>query len=119
MGIRLEDTANGTIWKLEAKETLIAEREKKLQAQKEKELEKKRKEEERLKKEKEKEEKAKIDPKTMFLGITELYSQFDERGIPTHDAKGEPITKSGLKKIMKLYQAQEKLHNAWLEKNQQ
>ncbi|CBK24811.2 uncharacterized protein [Blastocystis hominis] len=119
VGIRLEDTANGTIWKLEAKETLIAEREKKLQLQKEKELEKKRKEEERMKKEKEKEEKAKIDPKTMFLGMTELYSQFDERGIPTHDAKGEPITKSGLKKIMKLYQAQEKLHNAWLEKNQQ
>lgn len=44
---------------------------------------------------------------------------FDFQGIPTHDANGEPITKSGMKKIMKLYQAQEKLHNAWLAKNQQ
>lgn len=119
VGIRLEDTQDGTVWKLDDKETLLAEREKKLQMMKEKELEKKKKEEERLKKEKEKEEKAKIDPKEMFRGMTDLYSQFDERGIPTHDAKGEPISKSGLKKIMKAYQAQEKLHNAWLEKSKQ
>ena len=38
--------------------------------------------------------------------------------MPTHDAAGEPMTKSGLKKLQKLYQAQEKLHNAWLAKNQ-
>lgn len=49
----------------------------------------------------------------------DIICSFDCQGIPTHDANGEPITKSGLKKIMKLYQAQEKLHNAWLAKNQQ
>ena len=34
--------------------------------------------EEKARKEKEKEEKAKIDPKTMFLGMTDVYSKFDE-----------------------------------------
>ena len=90
---------------------------------------KKKQAEEKARKDKEKEEKARIDPKTMFLGMTEQYSKFDEKvalwhcndrsGIPTHDAKGEEISKSAMKKIMKLYQAQEKLHNAWLEKNKQ
>ena len=35
--------------------------------------------EEKARKEKEKEEKARIDPKTMFLGMTEQYSKFDEK----------------------------------------
>ena len=77
-GIRLEDTANGTIWKLENKETLIAEREEKIRIAKEKEEAKRKQAEERARKEKEKEEKAKIDPKTMFLECKE-YSKFDEK----------------------------------------
>ena len=74
-GIRLEDTANGTTWKMISKEELKAEEE----AKKKKEEEKKIKEEEAQRMEKEREEKAKIDPKTMFLGMTDLYSQFDAR----------------------------------------
>lgn len=77
-GIRLEDSANGTIWKLDNKETLIAEREEKIRIAKEKEEAKKKQAEEKARKEKEKEEKAKIDPKTMFLDNKE-YSQFDEK----------------------------------------
>ena len=64
----MEDTANGTIWKLQDKETLIAEREEKIRLAKEKEEMKR----------KQAEEKAKIDPKTMFLGMTDVYSKFDE-----------------------------------------
>ena len=62
----MEDTANGTIWKLQDKETLIAEREEKIRLAKEKEEMKR------------KQAKAKIDPKTMFLGMTDVYSKFDE-----------------------------------------
>ena len=78
-GIRLEDTGSGTVWKLARKEDLIAEREEKMRAAKEKEEMKKKMAEEKARKEKEKEEKAKIDPKVMFLGMTDLYSQFDEK----------------------------------------
>ena len=46
---------------------------------KEKEEMKKKMAEEKARKEKEKEEKAKIDPKEMFLGMTDLYSKFDEK----------------------------------------
>ena len=74
----MEDTANGTIWKLQDKETLIAEREEKIRLAKEKEEMKRKQAEEKARKEKEKEEKAKIDPKTMFLGMTDVYSKFDE-----------------------------------------
>ena len=77
-GIRLEDTANGTIWKLQDSETLIAEREEKIRIAKEKEELKKKQAEEKARKEKEKEEKAKIDPKEMFLGMTDQYSKFNE-----------------------------------------
>ena len=35
--------------------------------------------------------------------------------MPTHDAKGEEIAKSTLKKLQKLYQLQEKKHNDYLE----
>ena len=59
-GIRLEDTSSGTVWKLARKEDLIAEREEKMRVAKEK-------------------EEAKIDPKEMFLGMTDLYSKFDEK----------------------------------------
>ena len=36
------------------------------------------------------------------------------QGFPTHDAKGEEISKAQLKKLQKLYQAQEKKHNDYL-----
>lgn len=78
-GIRLEDTSSGTVWKLARKEDLIAEREEKMRVAKEKEEMKKKMAEEKAHKEKEKEEKAKIDPKEMFLGMTDLYSKFDEK----------------------------------------
>jgi hypothetical protein len=37
----------------------------------------------------------------MFKSETNLYSQFDEDGIPTHDASGEKISKSMYKKLKK------------------
>lgn len=35
----------------------------------------------------------KINPKDMFKGENDKYSQFDEDGIPTHDKDGKEISK--------------------------
>ena len=54
----------------------------------------------------------------MFRNQTDKYSQFDEQGIPTHDASGEAITDSQRKKLRKQWQAQEKKHKDYLTKKQ-
>lgn len=64
-------------------------------------------EQERLKR-----EKAKIRPEDMFKGLSE-YSKFDDKGIPTHDAQGEPLSKSSTKKLLKQWQLQEKLYKQY------
>jgi len=53
----------------------------------------------------------------MYIGQTDLYSKFDEQGVPTHDKEGKELTKGLLKKLKKDSEAQEKLHQTWLEKN--
>merc|ERR1711981_1408183 len=90
-----------------------------------KEKEEKRIAEEKKNKEKEKkkaiekakqadlEAKKKIPPSEMFQTgeYAGKFSKFDEKGMPTHDVKGEEVAKSQLKKLQKLYQAQEKRYN--------
>jgi hypothetical protein len=44
------------------------------------------------------------------------YSLFDEEGIPTHDAAGEKLSKSALKKLKKDWEKQKKLFESNLEK---
>lgn len=84
--------------------------------------EKKRKKEEAAKKKQEQEmaklAKMKIPPCEMFRAETDKYSKFDETGFPTHDAEGKEISKGQAKKLRKLYETQEKLHNEYLEMNQ-
>lgn len=50
----------------------------------------------------------------MFLLFVALLSQ----GFPTHDAEGKELSKGLAKKLRKLYEAQEKLHNEYLQMNQ-
>lgn len=50
-----------------------------------------------------------INPLDMFKNETHLYSQFDEDGVPTHDANGEKISKSGYKKLKKDWEKQKQL----------
>lgn len=73
----------------------------------------------------EKEAKKKIRPEDMFKGSyhsfftsgvqvvsseqTDKYSQFDESGIPTHDAAGEKLAKSAYKKLHKEWEKQRRL----------
>jgi hypothetical protein len=53
-----------------------------------------------------------IAPEEMFKSQTDLYSAFDAEGIPTHDAAGEKISKSGLKKLRKDWEKQKALYEA-------
>uniref|UniRef100_A0A9J8BFT8 cysteine--tRNA ligase n=1 Tax=Cyprinus carpio carpio TaxID=630221 RepID=A0A9J8BFT8_CYPCA len=104
--------------KLVDKETLLKEREEK----KKMEDEKKKKKEEAAKKKQEQEmaklAKMKVKPSEMFRSETDKYSNFDETGFPTHDAEGKELSKGLAKKLRKLYEAQEKLYNEYLQSTQ-
>lgn len=55
---------------------------------------------------------ASIPPAEMFRSQTDKYSAFDEQGLPTHDAEGEPLSAKQRKKLQKLWQAQEKKYQS-------
>uniref|UniRef100_A0A0M3JXA8 Cysteine--tRNA ligase, cytoplasmic n=1 Tax=Anisakis simplex TaxID=6269 RepID=A0A0M3JXA8_ANISI len=106
LGVRLEDRSSQTCVKLVNRETLIREQQQKRDVEMAKQLEKERKQ-----KEKEEREAAKrIPPNEMFKRGDEAtkYSKYDERGIPTHGADGEEISKKQRKKLEKLYETQKK-----------
>jgi len=50
-----------------------------------------------------------IPAEEFFRSQTDLYSQFDEDGVPTHDATGEKISKSNFKKLRKEWEKQKRL----------
>lgn len=49
----------------------------------------------------------------MFLNEKNKYSQFDEKGIPTHDHEGNALNPNALKALKKEWEKQQKLHEAW------
>uniref|UniRef100_A0A671QA03 Cysteine--tRNA ligase, cytoplasmic n=1 Tax=Sinocyclocheilus anshuiensis TaxID=1608454 RepID=A0A671QA03_9TELE len=119
LGVRLEDRDGlPTSVKLVDKETLLKEREEK----KKMEDEKKKKKEEAARKKQEQEmaklAKMKVKPSEMFQSETDKYSNFDETGFPMHDAEGKELSKGLAKKLRKLYEAQEKLYNEYLQSTQ-
>ncbi|KAL9092549.1 MAG: hypothetical protein Q9165_004353 [Trypethelium subeluteriae] len=59
---------------------------------------------------------AKINPAELFKN--EMYSEWDEQGIPTRDARGDQVTKNSRKKLVKMYEKQQKVHKEWLDKNE-
>merc|ERR1712029_129701 len=114
LGVRLEDKDDHTVIKLVDKNELLKEREEKRLAE-----EKKKAKIEEMKRQNEaKEAKKKIPPSEMFKSETDKYSKFDDKGMPTHDAKGEELPKSQLKKLQKVYAAQEKKYNEYLKSQQ-
>ena len=54
--------------------------------------------------------KSELCPTKMFQDVTK-YSKWDERGIPTHDAQNQELSKNGRKKCVKEFEAQEILYN--------
>lgn len=137
LGVRMEDRENQpAALKLVPREQLLKEREEKKLAEEAKRLEKERKKAELAAKEAEKEAKRRIPPQELFksmiheclfqcisslitilvriAGETDKYSAFDEKGMPTLDKDGKEVSKGQLKKLEKLWQAQEKLYTAYL-----
>ncbi len=116
LGVRMEDRGSGasadTVWKLEDPEALRKERSQKEAARLAKEEQKL----EAAKIQARRDEQAKVDPRSMFLHLTDQYSAFDENGMPTKDAVGEPLSKGVLKKLQKDFGKQQEAHEKYLAK---
>lgn len=118
LGVRLEDLeGQSSVIKLVDKETLMKEMEEKVKIEKKKQIEKERKKKEKEEAEASRNAQRKIPPSELFKSETDKYSQFDDNGIPTHDATGKELPKSALKKLQKLYDAQKKKYEAYLNSN--
>ncbi|CAK4844563.1 unnamed protein product [Aphanomyces euteiches] len=112
-GVRLEDRAGaGSVWKLADKDELLREIEAKEAEKREKELAKQKRLEEEQRKLAEERERAEIHPADMFKSSGE-YSAFNEQGLPTHMANGEPVAKSLLKRLAKEQDKQQKLFDKY------
>jgi cysteinyl-tRNA synthetase len=118
LGVRMEDKGSGrevvTLWKLDDPELLKKEKALRQEMKKMKEIQKA----EALLKKKEKDERAKIPPNLIFKDRTDIYSAFDDNGIPTKDQNGEPLPKSSIKKLLKEYQQQKKLYEDSMQRNE-
>ncbi|XP_045153261.1 cysteine--tRNA ligase, cytoplasmic isoform X2 [Echinops telfairi] len=117
LGVRLEDHEGlPTVVKLVDREALLAEREEKRRV----EEEKRRRKEEAARKRQEQEAaklaKMRVPACEMFLSERDKYSQFDDSGLPTHDADGKELSKGQSKKLRKLWEAQERLHQEYLQR---
>ncbi|CAN0166475.1 unnamed protein product [Ectocarpus sp. 6 AP-2014] len=115
VGVRLEDKGDQAVWKLEDPAVLARERQQREQEQ----LRRLEAKAETKRKAAEKEARKKIPASEYFQGLKgedgkALYTQFDDNGVPTHDAAGEPIVKD--KKVKKEWEAQNKLYNNALAK---
>ncbi|EZA61226.1 hypothetical protein DMN91_005082 [Ooceraea biroi] len=115
VGIRLEDSSEEVCKvKLVNREELLREKEAKKKLELEKAMEKEKKKAEATAAAAAKEAQKKIRPCDMFKLEKDKYSQFDETGLPTHDAEGNEISKALLKKLQKLQKLQEKRYNEYL-----
>ena len=115
LGVRLEDKeAAPTVIKLVDRDVLMKEREEKKAVEEKKRLEKEAKKKEAADKAAALEAQKRVPPTEMFKSETDKYSQFDDKGFPTLTKDGEEIPKAQVKKLQKLYQAQEKKYSEYL-----
>ncbi|ODV77966.1 cysteinyl-tRNA synthetase [Suhomyces tanzawaensis NRRL Y-17324] len=116
LGVSLDDRPNGSalvkFLNEQEKLQLIQQQEEKERGLAEKEKKKQQQQAANAKKEAERLAKMKVNPKDLFKN--DLYSEWDESGLPTKDKAGEEVTKSMKKKLLKQYQQQEKLYQEWL-----
>jgi cysteinyl-tRNA synthetase len=113
LGVALDDQEDGrALVKLVPAEQLRAARDEKAAAMKAKSDKKAASLAAAEAKRREKLEKGKVSPKELFA--TPEFSKWDSEGMPTHDAQGEELAKSRVKKIKKEWDAQAKLHEAYL-----
>jgi len=115
VGVKLEDEGGlKPVIKFVEPHLLVKEREDKLA-----EIEKKRMEKEAAKQKlaaekAAKEAKARVPPSEMFRSETDKYSLFDENGMPTHAADGEPLAPSQVKKLKKQFTQQQKVYEKFM-----
>lgn len=115
VGVRLEDLeGQPSVIKLVDRDTLMKEREEKMRQEEQKRLQKEAKKKEQDAAKAEKDAQKKIPPSELFTSQTDKFSKFDAKGMPTHDAEGQELAKSALKKLVKLYEAQEKKYKEYL-----
>lgn len=116
LGIRLEDKADKSIWKLADPEELMKDREQRLMEKRRKEEEKKLAAEEKARKD----AMNKLSPEDFMKQLsledskTLKYSNFDVGGLPTHFHDNEPLNKSQLKKANKEFQGQRKKYEKYI-----
>jgi len=116
LGVSLDDRDDGVaLVKLVDRETLIKQREEKLEKERQKRLQKEAKQAAAAKKRAEKLAKGKTPPNELFKTeeYKKLYSEWDENGMPTKDIEGKELSKSAVKKLTKLYNNQVKLHEEY------
>lgn len=110
-GVLLEDRENSkALVKLVDAETVLRIRNEK----KQKEQEKEQRREQLALLQKERLERGRMAPAELFK--TDEFIEWDEQGIPLKDKDGQEVSKSRRKKMMKEYEAQQKLHNEFLSK---
>ncbi|KAH7821474.1 putative cysteinyl-tRNA synthetase [Monocercomonoides exilis] len=134
LGIRLEDRAKGqpSVWMLVDPEELAKEEAAKKKAEEAKAERKRLLEEANKAKLAKKLAQASIKPEEMFksemIEVTETdgtkvskpkYTQFDEKGIPTHDHEGKELSKNQAKSVMKLYEKQVKIYEKAMKEKQE
>ncbi|KAG9117692.1 hypothetical protein FRC07_007353 [Ceratobasidium sp. 392] len=119
LGVALDDQDDGkALVKLVSPDVLIKARDEKLAALAEKSAKKSAQADAAKAKQLAKLEKGKISPSEMFRppNVPEgTYGSWDDKGIPTTDGEGADITKSRLKRLMKEWEIQSKLHEEWKE----
>lgn len=114
LGVQLEDDATTLPFKFIDPEEWRKEEEKKKKIK----IQKLRKQLAAKEREIAKWEKAATPPASLFDDKTK-YSDFDSEGKPTTDQEGNALPKSTLKRIAKLFSAQDKLHKQYLNKSKE
>ncbi|XP_046486105.1 cysteine--tRNA ligase, cytoplasmic [Neodiprion pinetum] len=115
VGVRLEDhEGKASIVKLVDRETLLKEKEAKRLLKAEKAAEEERRKAEAQALAAAKRAKNIIPPSDMFKLEKGKYSQFNDKGLPTHDIDGKEISKGQLKKLQRIQQAREQKYNKYL-----
>ncbi|ORY19248.1 tRNA synthetases class I (C) catalytic domain-domain-containing protein [Clohesyomyces aquaticus] len=112
LGIYLEDRENSHAMVRPVDAELRAARDQKEAIARQKREAKEKRDKEEAEKKAKLAEQAKLSHKEMFK--TEEYSQWDDDGMPTKDAKGEDVPKSRTKKLRKDWERQRKLHEEYL-----
>lgn len=110
LGVRLEDTASGSIWELVDSQTLRDIRDEKIREAQEAKRKSMQSKLERKKKDLDKYEGALADPKDLFVKQKDVYSAFDSSGIPTHDVDGKELSKKARKDVEKRMKKAEEEH---------